>query len=137
MRRRALLLLLLLPASLPAWAQTTRQQSQTVFRCGPESRELSDRPCGPAAQASSVAFDQPSKADEKAARQRAAQDAKAADELAAKRRREAAKATPGPSRLDAPAKAPEPQKKSKEGTSRKRTQQEKNPKAKPPKRVQP
>lgn len=108
MKRRALLLLL--PVSLPAWAQTTRQQSQPVFRCGPDGRALSDRPCSPAAQASSVAFDRPSKADEQAARQRAAQDAKAADALAAKRRREEAKATPKPLRLDGPAQAPEPAK---------------------------
>jgi hypothetical protein len=107
MKRRALLLL---PAVLPVWAQTTRERSQPVFRCGSEGRELSDRPCSPAAQASSVAFDQPSKADQQAARQRAAQDVKAADALAAERRREEAKATPRPSRLDGPSKATEPAK---------------------------
>lgn len=106
MKRWGLLLLLL--SSLSAGAQTTRQQSQPVFRCGPEGRELSDRPCGPSAQASAVGFDQPSKTDEQAARQRAAQDAKAAEALAAKRRREEAKATPQPARLDGSIKAEEP-----------------------------
>jgi hypothetical protein len=139
MRRRAILLLTI-PASLPAWAQTTRQQSQPVFRCGSEGRELSDRPCGPAAQASSVAFDQPSKTDEMAARQRAAQDAKTADELATKRLHEAAKATPGPSRLDAPAKAPEPTqpaKKSKESKPTKPHKPEKKHKPKPVRQAHP
>ncbi|MBN8506933.1 MAG: hypothetical protein J0L58_20900, partial [Burkholderiales bacterium] len=63
MKRRALGLLLL---PLLGWAQTERKGSRPIYRCG---NTLSDRPCSADATASSVRFDDPSRADAQAARQ--------------------------------------------------------------------
>lgn len=58
-----------------ALAQTRREQ-RPIYRCG---NTVSDRPCGPEAEASAVGFDQPSEADRRAAAQRArAEQARAA-----------------------------------------------------------
>lgn len=70
MRRRGVLRLSLLPLAAlaaPALAQTRREQ-RTLYRCG---NTLSDRPCGPEAAGSDVAYDEPSDADRRAALARA------------------------------------------------------------------
>ncbi len=97
MKRRALLLAL--PAC--AIAQTSKQQSATIYRCGPGGRQISDRPCGPDAAGSAVRFDEPSKADREATRQRAARDAKEAARLQRERERLERQASPSPQRLSA------------------------------------
>lgn len=97
MKRRALLLLL--PAC--ALAQTSKQQSATIYRCGPDGRQLSDRPCGPDASASAVRFDEPSRADREATRQRAAREAQEAARLQREREKFERQRSPAPQRLSA------------------------------------
>ncbi|MFN4115309.1 MAG: hypothetical protein ACK4F7_02275 [Inhella sp.] len=98
MKRRALLLAL--PAC--AIAQTSKQQSATIYRCDPDGRKFSDRPCGPDAAGSVVRFDQPSSADRDATRQRAARDAKEAARLQREREQLEGQPSPSPQRLSAP-----------------------------------
>ncbi|WP_326538747.1 hypothetical protein [Pseudorhodoferax sp.] len=99
--KRRLLCLALLPTLTPA--QTTRQQSRPVYRCG---NAVSDRPCRADAPASAVAYDQPSAADQQATRQRSQREAREAEQLQAERERRERRPQPGAARLDAP-KAPE------------------------------
>lgn len=99
MKRRALLLLAL-PAC--ALAQTRKQQSATIYRCGPGGRQLSDKPCGPDAAGSALRFDEPSEADREAARQRAAREAKEAARLQREREQREAKPSPAPQGLSTP-----------------------------------
>lgn len=85
LHRRAILLLLL---SAPALAQTRRQSGPTVYRCGPQGREIRDRPCPESAGASApTAFDEPSAQDRRAARERQAADAREATRLQQERER--------------------------------------------------
>jgi len=94
-----------------ALAQTRREQ-RPLYRCG---NTVSDRPCGPEAQASAVSFDQPSEADRRAAAQRArAEQARTAQQ---QKEREAAERAalrantprpPPPASPDTPAPQPEP-----------------------------
>lgn len=108
LRRRPLLLLL---TSLPALGQTQRQRSSPIFRCGPDGRELRDRPCpaGPSAS-ESVRYDQPSEQDRLAAQQRQAADAREAARLQRERERREAEAAralqPAPAPASAPASRP-------------------------------
>lgn len=97
MKRRALLLLL----PVCSFAQTSKQQSATIYRCGPDGRQLSDRPCGPDASASAVRFDEPSSADREATRQRAAREAKEAARLQREREKFERQRSPAPQRLSA------------------------------------
>lgn len=87
--RAALLMAALLMAALlaaPAWALEKR--NTTIYRCGPDGRQLSDRPCPTEPGASkALAFDQPSTAESAAARQRAASDAALAKNLQQQRER--------------------------------------------------
>lgn len=57
-------------------AQSSREQRR-VYQCGPG--QLSDRPCGPDAAASTLAFDQPSAADRRAAEARYQAEARRAE----------------------------------------------------------
>jgi len=85
LRRRPILCLLLSPAAL---AQTRRQNSAAVFRCGPDGREIRDRPCPNEPGASApLSYDQPSEADRSAAQRRQAAEAKEAARLARERER--------------------------------------------------
>jgi hypothetical protein len=77
--------------TLPALAQTQARSAQ-VYRCGPEGRDLRDSPCPGGTAASSVAFDEPSAADSKAARDRHLADSKQAAALAQARRASEAEA---------------------------------------------
>ncbi|MEJ6000600.1 hypothetical protein [Paucibacter soli] len=79
----------------------TRPQNTTIYRCGPEGRELRGSPCPADAKASTqtLQYDQPSAAQSAEARQRAAQEAKQAHAMEqarlkreAEQRREAARA---------------------------------------------
>jgi hypothetical protein len=112
--------------ALPAGAQTTRQQSPAVFKCGNEGLALSDRPCRAGASASSVAFDEPSRSDAAAAKARAEQDAKAAKRLQRSRERQERQARKAHARLSTapaparPASSPKPfQAGGKEGSKKK------------------
>lgn len=90
---KTLILALTACAALPALAQTQTRTAQ-VYRCGPEGRDLRDSPCPPgtAMAASGVAFDQPSAADSKAARERHLAEARQAGALAQARRASEAEA---------------------------------------------
>lgn len=57
-------------------AQSSREQRR-IYQCGPG--QLSDRPCGPDAAASTLAFDQPSAADRRAAEARYQAEARRAE----------------------------------------------------------
>jgi hypothetical protein len=59
-----------------AEAQSSREQRR-VYQCGPG--QLSDRPCGPDAAASTLSFDQPSAADRRAAEARYQAEARRAE----------------------------------------------------------
>lgn len=75
-----LLLLAVLSSSAPA--QTQRREAQ-IYRCGPDGRQLQDSPCADKSTASpqSVAFDQPSGAQQREARERAATERQTADRM--------------------------------------------------------
>lgn len=98
MKRRALLL------ALPClgWAQTERR-AQPVYRCG---NTVSDRPCSGDATAAPVPFDDPSRADTQAARQRAKDDAKEAKALQKEREKQERQRGAKPQSLSGP--SPEP-----------------------------
>jgi len=61
----------------------TQPQSTTIYRCGPDGRELRGSPCPLDAKASAqtLQYDQPSSAQTAEARQRAAQEAKQANAM--------------------------------------------------------
>jgi|GEM_PF-879884 len=61
----------------------TQPQSTTIYRCGPDGRELRGSPCPLDAKASAqtLQYDQPSSAQSAEARQRAAQEAKQANAM--------------------------------------------------------
>lgn len=109
MKRRTLLLAAwpLMPTA-QTLAQTQRQQSAPVYRCGPDGRALSDRPCSAGSAASGVGFDQPSHADQQAARARAQQEAREAEALRQSREQREAQPAPAPQRLSAPSPVPAP-----------------------------
>jgi hypothetical protein len=88
---KLLLPVLLLSLALTAPAQTQSRSAQ-VYRCGPDGRDLRDSPCPGGAPPSSVAYDEPSAADSRAARDRHLADAKQAAALAAARRASEAEA---------------------------------------------
>ena len=90
MKLLACVLCLLLCADALAQTQTRRAQ---VYRCGPEGRDLRDSPC-PTGQAAGteVAYDQPSQADSRAARERHMAEAKQAAALSSARRASEAEA---------------------------------------------
>jgi hypothetical protein len=73
-----------------------QNREATIYRCGPDGRDLRDSPCPGAAAASSahqVEFHQPSDAQTKAARAQAASEAKRADQMQQQRlKREAEEA---------------------------------------------
>ncbi|MDT9000206.1 hypothetical protein RQP53_13095 [Paucibacter sp. APW11] len=82
-------------------AQTSTQQT-TIYRCGPDGRDLRGSPCPVEAGAShQLHFDQPSVTDARAARERAQAEAKRAEQM--RREREATEAR---QRLHAMAAAP-------------------------------
>lgn len=76
----ALLLFITMMSALGSAPAQTQTRSTTVYRCGPEGRDLRDSPCPAAAKASTaqVEFDQPSGAQSRAARDLAIADAKRA-----------------------------------------------------------
>lgn len=78
-RRLCIAMLLATCGSGGALAQT-QPQNATIYRCGPEGRELRGSPCPVDAKASAqtLQYDQPSPAQTAEARQRAAQEAKQA-----------------------------------------------------------
>ena len=82
---KPLLLVLVLAAVLPAFAQTQVRRTQ-VYRCGPDGRDLRDSPCPGGTAPASVDYDEPSTADSRATRDRHLVDAKQAAALAAARR---------------------------------------------------
>lgn len=100
---RRLLLLLALP--FPLLAQT-QQQKTRVYRCGPDGRQLSDRPCDGDLQGQERRHDVPSDADRRAAEARSRDDARQARRLERERLRDEPTAR-APGRLDAP-RPPEP-----------------------------
>ena len=68
-------------------------QAQTLYRCGPEGRELSQKPCADG-QRIDYAAREPTPAEQAAARDVAARDARLADQL--QRERQAREAQPRP-----------------------------------------
>ncbi|MGQ3054314.1 MAG: hypothetical protein ACT6S0_21235 [Roseateles sp.] len=89
---KPLLLALALSTALPALAQTEVRRAQ-VYRCGPDGRDLRDSPCpNGSAAGKSVDYDQPSAADNRAARQRHLAEAKQAAALSQARRASEAEA---------------------------------------------
>lgn len=112
--RRALLIWSLFPSA--ALAQTQRKQSVPIYRCGPDGRQLSDKPCAGAAPASAVRFDEPSAADRDAAQRRSRDEARQADQLQAQRERLERQPAPPPQGLSSPpAPADPPAKKAQAG----------------------
>lgn len=73
-------------------AAETVQRQATVYRCGPDGRDLRDAPCPGAGAASTVQFDDPSAADRQAAHERSRTEAREADALASARRASEAQA---------------------------------------------
>jgi len=70
----------------------TQTRSATVYRCGPDGRELRDAPCSadPSASRASVGYDEPTSAQRDAAAKRARTEGRSADVLeAARLKREA------------------------------------------------
>jgi hypothetical protein len=111
-----LLCALVLATALPVLAQT-QQRSAQVYRCGPEGRDLRDSPCtdAPRAPGSTIAFDEPSAADRRAAQQRHAADsqqaaalarARSASEVEARRRNARHASLSAPPPVAQPASAP-------------------------------
>ena len=102
---RALLGICLLLSGVPALAQTAQ-----LYRCGPQGRLLSDRPCPPGQAASQAALpsDPVDPAQTEAARRRATADAKAAEQLQRQRERFENQPRPGAAGLSAPQSASAP-----------------------------
>ena len=89
---KLLLLALALFVALPAGAQTVVRRAQ-VYRCGTDGRDLRDSPCPSGnTPSNAVDYDEPSKADSRAARDRHLVDAKHAAALAESRRASEAEA---------------------------------------------
>ncbi len=90
----ALLLIptLLLTISFSAVAQT-ETRSTTIYRCGPDGRDLRESPCpaGTPGKATPVNFDQPGSADVRAAQDQAADASAQADQLERQRQRREAR----------------------------------------------
>ena len=121
----------LLLALLPALAMA-QAQAQKVYRCGPDGREYSQTPCkdGVAIDAA----DPRSAADQKAARDVAAREARMADELTRERHaREAAAEKKGPAVKPARPAASAPHKKT--GKAKNHADEEADAKMSPPMRV--
>ncbi len=78
-----LLSALIMAGAVQTVAARTETRSSTVYRCGPEGRDLRDSPCpsNQAASAVTVEYDQPSAALARAAKERAAADLKRAQAL--------------------------------------------------------
>ncbi|MCZ8076449.1 MAG: hypothetical protein O9341_20205 [Paucibacter sp.] len=76
----------LLAMPLAAQAETETRSAQ-VYRCGPQGRDLRDSPCpeGREQASKTIAFDQPSEADRRAAQALAKDDARRAREMEAQR----------------------------------------------------
>ncbi|MDN3922389.1 hypothetical protein [Roseateles violae] len=75
----------------------TQTRSATIYRCGPDGRDLRDSPCPGSAKASGAAqqieYQQPSAADAKAARSQAAAEAKRAGQMEQQRKQREAEET--------------------------------------------
>lgn len=98
---RLLLLPLLLQGLLAPCAEAqaqTETRSTPLYRCGPDGRDLRDSPCPEAAgkPAQSVQHDQPSAAQTREARERAAGQQRQADALERERLAREAKSRPAP-----------------------------------------
>lgn len=80
---RLLITCLLLSGGAQQLAAQTQPRSSTVYRCGPDGRDLRDSPCPSSLRASemTVEYDQPSAAQAQAAKDRAAADFKRAQAL--------------------------------------------------------
>ena len=89
---RLLALLLTLLVTTPASQAQTQLKEATVYRCGPDGRDLRDVPCpsGPA-KAEAVPYDQPSHADARAARERTKAEAREAQRLGKERKAQEAR----------------------------------------------
>lgn len=85
----AALLLPTLGAIGPLMAQS-QTQTATIYRCGPQGRDLRDAPCPDAAAKPPqvLQYEQPSAADRQAARQQTRRDAEQAEALRAQRLRD-------------------------------------------------
>ncbi len=105
----ALLSIFLLLSGTPALAQALAQAPQ-LYRCGPEGRLLTDRPCPPgqASSQSALPTDPVDPAQTEAARRRAAADARAAEQLQRQRERFESQARPGAAGLSTPQPASSP-----------------------------
>lgn len=79
-------------ALIAASAAQTVQRQSTVYRCGPDGRDLRDAPCPGPGAASTVQFDDPSAADRRAAQERSRAEAREAEALAGARRASEAQA---------------------------------------------
>jgi hypothetical protein len=73
-------------------AAQTQTRTATIYRCGPDGRDLRDSPCPASLKASAtrLEFDHPSAAQAKAAREQAVAEAKRAQEMEAQRLRDEA-----------------------------------------------
>lgn len=129
------LAVLLATACLALPVGAAEKRSTTVFRCGPDGRQLSDRPCPAEPGASqTLSYTQPSPAETAAARRQAASDARTAKALQKERERfealpRAAAAGIGPS--SQAASAPQDQKAAAKSKARKATGPAPKPAAKP------
>jgi len=85
----ALAAVLALPHSSVVMAQS-QTRSTTIYRCGPDGRDLRDAPCpeSVAQPPQRLQFEQPSAADRKAAQQQARRDAEQAEAMRAQRLRD-------------------------------------------------
>jgi hypothetical protein len=80
------IVLMALSSSVPAQTQT---RAASIYRCGPDGRDLRDSPCpgSKPAPPQRIEFEQPSEAQQDEARQRLREDARRAEELARERQR--------------------------------------------------
>jgi len=142
----ALAAVLALPLSSTVMAQS-QTRSTTIYRCGPDGRDLRDAPCPEAGDKAphSLSFDQPSAADRRAAQELAQRDARRARELEVQRQQQEAEARrrAGPAiaihgRGQPPAEAAAPSKQAQAPTPPKTPKDPKPPKTpKAPKVTQP
>ncbi|HEY4079108.1 MAG TPA: hypothetical protein VGM81_00300 [Burkholderiaceae bacterium] len=84
----ALPLIVLLTLNFNGSASAAEPRSAQVYHCGPQGRDLRDSPCpdAPDKAASSIAYSEPTAAEQSAARERASADADQATAMEQQRR---------------------------------------------------